>query len=216
VGCFARSGKAKHAGNAAVMTWRHARPGDHVLRKLSKPLWYLLAILFLIEAWFWERCGPWIRGLVDRLPWRALKARIAAAIERLPPVATLVVFLVPVVAILPFKLAAVAFVARGHVVLGLACYVGVKVVGFGLTAFVFDATRDKLMRIPGFPPAYRAVMRVHRWAHGLMDPYKAAAKAWAQARIAPVRARVAAWLAAESKGRFGRMVRFLRSRAARG
>ena len=66
------------------------------MRRLLKPLWVLLALVFLFEAWLWEHLKPVVGWFVDKIPWDAFKARLAAGIERLPPLATLLVFLVPV------------------------------------------------------------------------------------------------------------------------
>ena len=37
------------------------------MRRLFRPLWFLLALIFLIEAWIWDRLDPvvgWIVALV--------------------------------------------------------------------------------------------------------------------------------------------------------
>ena len=67
------------------------------MRRLLRPLWILLALVFLFEAWLWSGSSRSSRWFVDWIPWDAFKARVAAGIERLPPLATLLVFLVPVV-----------------------------------------------------------------------------------------------------------------------
>ena len=74
------------------------------MRRLLKPLWILLALVFLFEAWLWDHLWPIVRRIVDLVPWRRLKQRLAEAIERLPPYATLLVFLIPVVLLFPLKL----------------------------------------------------------------------------------------------------------------
>src|SRR5207253_1971275 len=104
-------------------------------RRLLKPLWILLALVFLIEAWLWEHLRPLVAAVVNVIAWDKLKARVAAAIEHLPPSATLLVFLIPVSLLLPLKLLGLWMLAHGSwlgtfVVLGLA-----KIVGMGVTAF---------------------------------------------------------------------------------
>ena len=65
------------------------------MRRALKPLWILLALVFLFEAWLWEHLRPLVAWIVDRIRWHRLKARIAAWIERLPPYPTLLIFLIP-------------------------------------------------------------------------------------------------------------------------
>ncbi|MFN3855216.1 MAG: hypothetical protein ACK4M0_12545 [Phreatobacter sp.] len=141
-------------------------------RRLLRPFIVLAAIIILVETWIWERLGPVIGRLVARLPFKALKQAIHDAIERLPPRASLAVFVIPAALLLPFKLVAVALLARGHFVLGAGVFVLAKVVGVGVTAFLFDATRPKLMQIPLFVRVYALWMRWLAWAHGHIDPIK--------------------------------------------
>lgn len=186
------------------------------MHRLLRPVWYVLAVLFLVEAWFWERFGPWVRRLVDALPWAALKARIATVIERLPPIASLVLFAIPAALLIPFKLVGLALIAAGHVVLGAATFFAAKIVGFGVTAFLFHATEHKLMQVPGFPRVYAWVRGAYLWAHGLIDPYKAAVRARLRAMFGPLRERVRTWFAAEGgTGHFARAMRHLRARIQR-
>jgi len=55
------------------------------MRRLFKPLWILLALFFLVEAWLWEHLRPLVAAVVNVIAWDRLKARLAAAIEWLPP-----------------------------------------------------------------------------------------------------------------------------------
>lgn len=61
------------------------------MRRLLRPVLIPLALLFLLEAWLWDRLAPIVALVVARLPFRALKAALAEWIERLPPAATLVI-----------------------------------------------------------------------------------------------------------------------------
>ena len=74
------------------------------MRRLTRPLLVLLAIVFLIEAWLWRHLQPIVAWIVARIPLRAVKAWLAGTIRKLPPAATLVVFVVPVVLLFPLKL----------------------------------------------------------------------------------------------------------------
>lgn len=113
--------------------------------RLLRPLIVLAAIVILVETWLWERIGPLIGRIVALLPFAALKQAIHDGIERLPPYATLAVFAIPAALLFPFKLAALGLIASGHLVLGGLVLVLAKVVGVGVTAFLFDTCKPKLM-----------------------------------------------------------------------
>jgi hypothetical protein len=86
------------------------RPGDPAdgsarMRILKKLFWYALALAFLVEAWLWDTSVAALHAIVDRLPLVRFKAACARGIERLPPLAVLPIFLLPVIVLLPFKLA---------------------------------------------------------------------------------------------------------------
>src|SRR5262245_60681229 len=83
------------------------------MSRLLKPLWVLLALVFVFEAWLWEHLRPLVAWVVERIAWERLKARTAAGIEHLPPYATLLVFLVPVILLFPLKLAGLWMLAHG-------------------------------------------------------------------------------------------------------
>lgn len=166
-----------------------------LLYRLTRPLLVLLALLFLFEAWLWERLKPVVGWVVALIPWAALKARIAAAIEELPPYPTLLVFLVPLLLLLPLKFLGVWLLAHGSWLGALATLALAKVVSVGVTAFIFEVTRPKLLQLPWFRRLYDWVMASVAWAHGLIDPIKR---------------RVRIWLRLLSPKRAGRTLRLLR------
>jgi hypothetical protein len=142
------------------------------MRRLLRPLLILLALIFLLEAWLWSHLAPIVGWLVARIPLHEVKARIAAWIEHLPPAATLGVFIVPVLLLLPFKFLGLWMLAHGHWLDALAVLALAKVVGLGVTAFIFDLTRPKLLRLAWFRRLYDSVMRWLAWAHELVEPIK--------------------------------------------
>jgi hypothetical protein len=174
-----------------------------MLRRLLRPLWLLLALVFLFEAWLWSHLQPIVALLVDLVAWRRLKERLAAAIERLPPAATLIVFVIPVLLLFPLKLAGLWMLAHGSwlgalMVLGLA-----KLVSMGVTAFIFEVTRPKLMQLAWFRWLYGWVMTGLAWAHAQIDPVKQRVRE----ALRPLmrRLRSLAWML--KPGRSGRFVR---------
>lgn len=142
------------------------------MRRLLRPFLILLALVFLFEAWLWNHLAPIVGWVVARIPWAAFKARVAAAIEHLPPYPTFLVFLVPVLLLLPLKVLGFWMLAHGFwlgavVVLSLA-----KVVSLGVTAFIFDLTRPKLLQLPWFRWLYDHMIVWLAWAHDLVAPVK--------------------------------------------
>jgi hypothetical protein len=145
--------------------------------RLKHAMLTLAALVFLVEAWLWDKTveiGRWAVGLV---PWQEFKDAVARLIERLPPYGALPLFLVPVAVIEPLKVVAIAQITHGHLMRGLLAFVALKFVGVGLVAFVFDLTRDKLLAIGWFARFYEWVVKWRDKAHAFIEPYKTAVRA---------------------------------------
>jgi hypothetical protein len=142
------------------------------MRRLVRVFWVILALLFLLEAWLWSRLEPVVAAIVALLPLKTIKAKTAAAIEGLPPAATLVVFLVPIGILLPVKIMALWLLHGGHWAAGVGVLVFAKLAGLGVTAFVFEITRPKLLQLAWFARLYALVMRGLAWAHDMVAPVK--------------------------------------------
>jgi hypothetical protein len=171
------------------------------MRRWLRPLLIFLALLFLLEAWLWDHLEPIVARAVGLIPWARFKRWLAGAIADLPPWATLFVFAVPFVAMLPLKFLEVYFLATHNWLGAVAVILGVKLVGLGVTAFIFDVTRDKLLQMAWFRRLYEATLALRQWAHDI---------------TAPVRERVRqlAWLLKPHRaGRFVRRLMRLRRRA---
>lgn len=123
-------------------------------RALTPPLILLAALLLWFWEWLWEPLEQ-LMARIGRLPLlRLADAWIAAA----PPYAALLCFVIPGAALLPFKLAALYFIAHGAPLLGVATFLAAKVVGTALIAHIFALTRSQLLHIEWFARAYRAVV----------------------------------------------------------
>src|SRR5262245_33558960 len=143
------------------------------MRHLFRPLLVLLALVFLFEAWLWTHLAPVVAAIVARIPLRAIKAAIAGWVEHLSPAATLVVFVVPIAILLvALKFLEVCVLVGGHWFGAIAVLVLAKVIGVGVSAFIFDATRPKLLQLAWFRRLYHRVMAWLDWAHELIDPIK--------------------------------------------
>jgi hypothetical protein len=177
-----------------------------MLRRLTRPLWLLAALVFLFEAWLWDRLTDFGHWLARRLPFEALKAWVTAKVQAAPPTVALLLFLIPVIVVQPLKLVSLWLMTHGHLAAGALGFVSIKLVGFGLVAFLFDLTREKLLTIRWFAWVYARVIRLRDIASAFIAPYKAAVKAMA----ARLKARALAFFPA-SDGRQSRLAR-LRSR----
>lgn len=156
-------------------------------RRLKHILLTVAAIVFLIEAWLWDKSIQIGRRALGLIPWEQFKAFIAGLIQRLPPYGALPLFLLPVVVVEPLKVVAVRQIAHGHWLTGLLAFVILKFVGVGLIAFIFDLTRGKLLSIGWFARFYEWVAHWRDIAHAFIEPYKTVVRA----RVLALKARAA-------------------------
>jgi len=143
-----------------------------MVRHLLRPLWVLLALLFFVEAWLWDHLQPVVARVVALIPFARLKRALGREIAVLPPWATLFVFAVPLLAMAPLKFLEFYFLAKRQWFVAVGVIVFFNLAGVGITAFIFDVTRDKLMQMPWFCRVYDAVMRARAWAHGQTEPIR--------------------------------------------
>lgn len=172
--------------------------------RLRRAALFVLAVLFLVEAWIWDlfsAAGHWLAGVLHLS--RAIAA-VRGFISKLSPYATLPLFVIPALTIFPFKILALWLIAHGHVIYGGLTFFAAKTVGVGVTAVLFDLCREQLLSIGWFAAGYRRVMLVRAWAHELIAPLRA--------RVARLRARLSAMM---GEGRFGHQIMRLRLKIRR-
>lgn len=143
-----------------------------MLRRLLQPVWVLLAIIFLIEAWLWDHLEPIVAKVVAAIPLARFKQWLTERVDALPPAMTLIVFAVPIIPLFPLKLIGLYLLTHEYWLTGVSTFLFAKLVGVGVTAFVFDVTRDKLMEMHWFERIYDFVMKLRAKAHLLVDPVK--------------------------------------------
>ena len=143
-----------------------------MMRRLLQPFWVLLAVIFLIEAWLWDHLEPIVARVVAWIPLRAFKAWLAERVDTLSPAMTLIVFIVPVLPLFPLKLVGLWLLANEYWASAIAMIIFAKFVGVGVTAFIFDVTRPKLLEMAWFEKLYEFIMRLRAKAHALVDPIK--------------------------------------------
>src|SRR5882757_11204980 len=125
-----------------------------MLRRILQPLWFLLALIFLIEAWLWDHLEPIVARVVAWIPLRAFKAWLAERVDTLSPAMTLIVFLVPVIPLFPLKMFGLWLLTHEYWLAAFVTIVFGKFVGVGVTAFIFDVTRSKLLEMRWFERLY--------------------------------------------------------------
>ena len=143
-----------------------------MLRRLLQPLWVLLAIIFLIEAWLWDHLEPIVARIVAAIPLRAFKQWLAERVDTLSPAMTLIVFAVPIIPLFPLKLVGLWLLTHEYWASAVFTILFAKFLGVGVTAFIFDVTRPKLLELAWFERLYEFILALRAKATALVDPIK--------------------------------------------
>ncbi|CAJ0816010.1 MULTISPECIES: hypothetical protein [Ralstonia] len=148
----------------------------------KRGLIFLAALILLFEEWIWNAMLR-VTARLAKHPWVQVVEKRLAALE---PIEALCAFALPMLALLPFKLAAVYVLARGKFIAGTLVLILAKVVSTALGARIYIAVRPQLQAIAWYA----------RW--------EAAFLAWKQRMVAALRAtptwqalqaRIAVWRA---------------------
>ena len=143
-----------------------------MMRRLLQPIWVLLAIIFLIEAWLWDHLEPIVAWFVALIPLRAFKQWLAERIDTLSPAMTLIVFIVPVIPLFPLKLVGLWLLTHEYWISAILTIIFAKFLGVGVAAFIFDVTRPKLLEMQWFETLYDYIIELRARATALVDPIK--------------------------------------------
>ena len=143
-----------------------------MLRRLLQPFWILLAIIFLIEAWLWDHLEPVVAKIVAWIPLREFKQWLSDRVDALSPAMTLIVFAVPVIPLFPLKLVGLWLLAHEYWLAAIFTLTLAKFAGVGITAFIFDVTREKLLEMRWFEKLYDFIMMLRDKSKALVDPIK--------------------------------------------
>jgi hypothetical protein len=147
-----------------------------MIRRLLQPVWILLAVIFLIEAWLWDHLEPIVAWVVSLIPLRAFKQWLADRVDTLSPAMTLIVFIVPVIPLFPLKMVGLWLLAHEYWISAILTIIFAKFLGVGVAAFIFDVTRPKLLEMEWFEKLYDFVMALRAKANALVDPIRARIK----------------------------------------
>jgi hypothetical protein len=175
------------------------------MNRLARPFWIILALLFLFEAWLWDRLQPIVARVVGLIPWGWVKPALIRLIARLSPQATLVVFVVPFILLLPVKFLEFWFLAHRQWVAAIVVLVLAKLIGLGVTAFIFEVTKDKLLQMAWFRRVYEFFLWARDWAREKVAPVTRQLREWSHEVIRPIARRMRRWrrmLSPRHAGRF--------------
>lgn len=141
-------------------------------RAMQRPLWFVVAALYLFESWLWDNVREWLRRLGRALGVERLDPWLRGVVAGLSPRATLLIFLTPALAIYPIKFVALGLIMRGHILTGALTIFFVKTLALGVTSYLFDICREKMLQMPTFARVYAAFCSAREWARAIIAPVK--------------------------------------------
>lgn len=140
-----------------------------LIKSFMQPFVLLVALILIFEEWLWAQFTAFTRFLASIALFRMIEDQM----RRLSPRWSLVLFLIPGAALIPFKIFAVELIAHGHPGQGVLIIVAAKFLGTALVAHVFRITRDKVLQIHWFFAIYNWVNRVMSWARAWVTQSRA-------------------------------------------
>jgi hypothetical protein len=144
---------------------------SQIQRAIKKSLLFLLAALFILEAWLWEVTGACIRRAIGWVPYQRLKTYIAEHIVHCSPWLTLGIFIIPALLLLPLKFATLFLLAKGYVLPGIGMALFAKLIGLGVSSFLFTLCKPKLMELRFIRWLYGQCLYWRERAQRLVAPY---------------------------------------------
>jgi hypothetical protein len=154
------------------------------LRRLSKIPLFPVALFLIVEEWLWEHLRSFIHRIVDLIPLKRIKDFLANWIRNLSPVASLLLFVAPVLILIPLKAFGWWLLSKGMFVSSLLNLVVVKLFTFAIASFIFEHTKPKLMTMNWFRVCYDVIIKWLRWAHGIVDPFRKRIREYARRFLA--------------------------------
>jgi hypothetical protein len=80
---------------------------------------------------------------------------------------------VPVIPLFPLKMVGIWLLMHEYWMSAVTTILFAKLVGVGVTAFLFDVTRPKLLEMAWFEKLYEFVLKLRARCNALVDPVKA-------------------------------------------
>ena len=156
----------------------------YLRRILRAPLLLLAFLWVVLEETIWHWAGL-LGARIARLP---VFAGLERLVLRLDPRLVLLLFLVPLLGLIPLKLAAVWLIGGGHPIKGVMLLLGAKFLGTALSAHLYAVAEPKLMQIAAFARVRNFVVALLARAHAYLD----ASPAWRAARQGMLRMKMLA------------------------
>jgi hypothetical protein len=127
-------------------------------------LWIAAAVL-LFEEWFWAESTR----AIARLSSLAHLSALEAWIRRRPPAQALMLFVVPILVIYPFKALALIALARGDLALGGAAFVAAKLAATAVFARLYDLTEPAILHYSWVRVAKSRLLAVRAYLHAWLN-----------------------------------------------
>jgi len=169
-------------------------------RVFLPPLYFVAAVVLVIEDFLWEPLGRLAAWVLARLRLGRLERWIAAR----RPYPAMALFLVPSVMLFPLKILALWLIGSGLKSAGIGLLVGAKIGGTAVVARLFALTKPTLLSIAWFARAYAFVTDVRAKVRASIIGRTAQAL---RARLSALRARLMPPGEGSRLGRFWRAMR---------
>lgn len=141
--------------------------------RVRRTLLFILALIFIFEAWLFDVTGRAISLIVAHVPIERARQFVTRKIKNYSPWLTLTVFIIPFLVLLPLKFIAVFLLAKGYVLGGVSTIIFAKVLGLGVTSFLFAVCKPKLMQLRLIKWLYEHLVRLNAKAKAYVAPYMA-------------------------------------------
>ena len=131
-----------------------------ILNYFFHPLVFAVALFIVFEEWLWDTLKALFRRL-GRLP---PVAAIEAHLKTLNPSISLLVLLLPGIALIPFKIAALYLMSHHRPFSGFLVLIAAKLMGTAVAAYVFDLVRSNARKLSWFNTLYLRVINILTYA----------------------------------------------------
>lgn len=163
------------------------------LRGLNLTIRWFIALLGMAFVLFEEVLWGVTGGIMRLFSRFAPIAWIEDRIRRLSPILALPLFVLPWLIMLPVKLGALWWIAKGRVLGGTLMFIFGEAFGVAFLARLYELCRPALHRWPWFVAIERLLLRWTQWAHDILYrlPFVRAGRDWGERRWRALRL----WLA---------------------
>ena len=127
-------------------------------------IWVAAAAL-LFEEWFWALSTR----AIARLSAIAHLSALESWIRRQPPTQALMLFVVPILVIYPFKVLALIALANGDIALGAAAFVAAKLAATAVFAWLYEVTEPAILHFAWIRLVKRKFLAARAFIHAWLN-----------------------------------------------